>query len=184
MTPSDWPDPLHHIGVVPTHKRRLEYAARDGWQAASLLDVPPAAIAELTLFWLSHRPFGVIHSPEHPPRIRRLQLWFGQLVRPMTTQETAVLCQTPHPRLPWRAGDYPYPLLMDRHLLDVSMLWLSLGDHMFWIGVPPERLLQAAAIYLMDISDGSWIIDTVSPEDRAKTIPIDLKANDPSKPRK
>ncbi len=184
MTPTDWPDPLHKIGVVPTHKRRLEYAARDGWQAASLLDVPPAAIAELTLYWLSHRPFGVLHSPERSPRIRRLQQWFGQLVRPMNPQEIAVLCQTPQPRLPWRTGDYPYPLLMDRHLLDVSMLWLSLGDHMFWIGLPPERLLQATAMYLMDISDGYWITETLRPEDRIKTIPIDIKANDPSKSRK
>lgn len=181
MTPTDWPDPLHHIGVVPTHKRRLEYAARDGWQAASLLEVSPAAIADLTLFWLSHRPFGVLHSPERPPRIRRLQQWFGQLVRPMNVQETVTLCQTPHPRLPWRSGDYPYPLLMDRHLLDVPMLWISLGDHIFWVGLPPERLLQTTATYLMDISDGLWLTDTIPAEDRAKPIPIDVKANGLSK---
>lgn len=160
---------LHTLGIKPTYIQRLDNACRDGWQAAELLCVNPSQVADFTLFWLSHRPFGVLHAPDHAPRLRRMQQWLGQLVRPMSPQDIAVVCHSPRARLPWNAGDRPFPILMDRHLLDAPVVWLSLGDNVYWIALTPHNLLWASAAYVVDLADDHWITDTID-EDASPSL--------------
>ncbi|MHB1957343.1 MAG: hypothetical protein ACYCOU_26820 [Sulfobacillus sp.] len=153
---------LHSLGIKPAQVERLEASCRDGWQAAELLGVDQDQIADFTLFWMSHRPFGVLHNPDRAPRLRRMQQWFGRLVRPMSPQDIAVVCHSPSARLPWNSGDYQFPILMDRHLLDVALVWFSLGDNQHWMALTPENLLWVTASYVVDVSDGHWITDSAA----------------------
>jgi hypothetical protein len=58
---------------------------------------------------------------------------------------------------------------MDRHLLDAPVVWLSLGDNIYWIALTPNNLLWASAAYVVDLADGHWITDSID-EDASPSL--------------